>query len=511
MTTETKKPVILCILDGWGINPSPENNAIAMAQTPNFDQLQKDNPHTLLHADGGYVGLPDGQFGNSEVGHLNIGAGRIVMQDLPRITHAIQQDTLKDNPAMQNFIKKMMDQKGTIHLMGLVSDGGVHAHIDHMIALAQLLCKAGLSVNIHVFTDGRDTPPKSAMGYIQTVQDAIKNFPTIRIATVSGRFYAMDRDNRWERVEKAYNAIAKGDGADFESAESVIKTAYLNDITDEFIEPSVIDDYAGIAPQDGLVFANFRTDRAREILRALTLPNFTDFDRGTAPIVTSALGMVNYADDLNEVMTTLFPPETMTGLLGDIVSKAGMKQLRAAETEKYPHVTFFFNGGEETPYMGEDRLLIPSPKVKTYDLQPEMSAIELTDQLVEKITEKTYDMIIINYANPDMVGHTGDIPATIKAVETVDACVGRLAKAINNVGGVLLITADHGNADLMVDPNTGEPHTAHTTNRVPFIMVGANNDLELNTNGKLGDIAPTILTLLNIQKPQEMTGTCLIK
>lgn len=504
------KPVLLCILDGWGLNPSAENNAVTMANTPNFDRLWDNNPHTTLRADGAHVGLPEGQFGNSEVGHLNIGAGRIVMQDLPRISKAAQENSIKDIPAMQDFIKTVKESGGVAHLMGLVSDGGVHAHITHIISLAKLLDDNGIAVNIHAFTDGRDTPPKSALTYITKLEEAIAPLNNTRITTISGRFYAMDRDNRWERVSQAYNAIVHAEGSDFDSAIGTIETAYLNDMTDEFIEPAVIDDYMGLQAQDGILFANFRADRAREILRALTKPNFDGFDRGKAPLPKACLGMVDYADDLNEVMTTLFPPEVMTGLLGETVAKAGLTQLRTAETEKYPHVTFFFNGGIETPYEGEERILIPSPKVKTYDLQPEMSAPELTHKLISAIGDQKFDMIIVNFANPDMVGHTGDIPATIKAVETVDTCLGQIADAIQNVGGAMLITADHGNADLMVDPITGAPHTAHTTNPVPLILVGA-GDVGLSDNGKLGDIAPTILRLLNLDQPEEMTGTCLIK
>lgn len=503
------KPVLLCILDGWGLNPSAESNAVAMANTPSFDALWDANPHTTLRADGAHVGLPDGQFGNSEVGHLNIGAGRVVMQSLPRISKAVTDNTLKDIPALQDFITALKDSGGTAHLMGLLSDGGVHAHIDHIIGLTTVLAAQNIPVNIHVFTDGRDTPPKSAGGYITTLEDAIAPLNNTRITTVSGRFYAMDRDNRWERVSQAYNAIVHAEGADFDSANGAVETAYLNDITDEFIEPTVIDDYMGLRAEDGILFANFRADRAREILRALTQPDFSDFDRKDAPRPITALGMVSYSDDLNTVMTTLFPPEVMTGLLGETVAKAGLTQLRTAETEKYPHVTFFFNGGEETPADGEERILVPSPKVATYDLQPEMSAIELTDKLVEAIENNSFDMIIINYANADMVGHTGDIPAAIKAVETVDACVGRVASAIKKMGGTMLITADHGNADVMVDPVTGEPHTAHTTNPVPLILVGG-GDVTLNDGGKLGDIAPTMLRLLNLNQPDEMTGTCLI-
>jgi 2,3-bisphosphoglycerate-independent phosphoglycerate mutase len=501
-----QKPLILCILDGWGLNPSKKYNAIEAAHTPNFDLLWKGCPHTTLRADGLAVGLPEGQFGNSEVGHTNIGAGRVVMQDLPRITLACQDGTLARNEELIDFIEELRVSGGTAHLMGLISDGGVHAHQDHMIALAEILVKQDIPVVIHAFTDGRDTPPNSALAYMR---DFIKQLPNnVKIVSVCGRFFAMDRDNRWERVQQAWQAIVRGKGLQAPDAMKAIQQSYTKHEMDEFIKPTIIGDYMGFQPGDGLLMANFRSDRAREILRALVQKNFTSFDRGVYSPLTNCVGMVEYADDLNPYLKTLFKSETLDDLLGETLAKSGLRQIRAAETEKYPHVTFFFNGGREEPFPNEERLLVASPKVATYDLKPEMSAVELTDRLIPMLAHT--DVVILNYANPDMVGHTGDMQATTKAVETVDACLGRLAAAISDLEGVLVVTADHGNADLMLDEKTGQPHTAHTTNPVPFIIAGTEN-YTLKENGALGDIAPTLLALLNIEKPAAMTGKSLIK
>lgn len=502
------KPVLLCILDGWGLNPESRNNAVAMANTPNFARLWQNFPHTTLRADGLNVGLPEGQFGNSEVGHMNIGAGRVVMQDLPRITQSVADGTLAQNTELLAFIDALKQSGGTAHIMGLISDGGVHAHQDHITAAVHIIAAHGVPVVVHLFTDGRDTPPDSAPHYVaKFIRDIAMT--GAKIGTVSGRFFAMDRDNRWERVSRAWEAITAAKGIHMPDALSAIKESHAKNEMDEFIQPCVIGDYHGMKPQDGLFMANFRADRAREILRALVKTDFADFDRGDYTPPKLNLGMVEYSDDLNPYLKIVFPTQNMTDLLGEIVANAGLSQLRSAETEKYPHVTFFFNGGREQPYDREERILVASPKVATYDLQPEMSAIELTDKLVAAIETQKFDFIVLNYANADMVGHTGSIPAAIKAVETVDTCLGRLCEAISDVGGVMVVTADHGNADQMVDPVTGGPYTAHTTFPVPLVIAGADHVTKLRESGKLGDIAPTILKLLDIKQPDTMTGESL--
>lgn len=502
----SKKPVVLCILDGWGLRDEAAYNAVAQAQTPNYDRLWQTCPHTTLRTDGLCVGLPDGQFGNSEVGHTNIGAGRIVMQDLPRISLAAQNGTLAENAALGSFIAELKKSGGVAHLMGLVSDGGVHAHQDHIVALAKILDMAGIKTLVHVFTDGRDTPPNSAARYVEKL---IKDLPpAVQIATVCGRFYAMDRDNRWERVSQAFDAIAHGKGAMFADASSAVQASYAANEMDEFIKPSVIHGYAGIKPEDGILSANYRSDRIREILQALVFTDFDGFDRGGFQPVTNTATMTVYADYFEPYVKVLFQPQPMTDIFGEIVARAGLKQLRAAETEKYPHVTFFFNGGREEPFVGEERLMVPSPKVATYDLQPEMSAVELTDKLLQRLPEQ--DVVILNFANPDMVGHTGSLPATIKAVETVDTCLGRIADAIKKLGGVLMVIADHGNAEQMFDEETQQPHTAHTTNPVPCILFGYRGNLSLRSGGVLADVAPTLVGVLGLQKPADMTGTSLL-
>lgn len=505
-----QRPVLLCILDGWGLNPVSENNAVAMAQTPNYDRLWNEYPHTTLRADGLSVGLPEGQFGNSEVGHMNIGAGRVVMQDLPRITQSLATGELAENTVLLDFIAGLKQSGGAAHVMGLVSDGGVHAHQEHIAGVIRIISGHGVPVVMHIFTDGRDTAPASAAGYVEKFLHDLNDCANVTIGSVSGRFYAMDRDNRWERVSRAWEAITAGKGLSAPDALTAISQSYAAGEQDEFIQPTVIGNYGGIKPQDGLFMTNFRADRAREILRALVQPDFDAFDRGLYAVPTRNLGMVEYADDLNPYLKTVFATQNMGDLLGELVSAAGKTQLRTAETEKYPHVTFFFNGGREAPYEGEERILVASPKVATYDLQPEMSAIELTDKLVAAIETRQFDLIVLNYANPDMVGHTGSIPAAIKAVETVDTCLGRVADAMHATGGVIVVTADHGNADQMVDPLTGEPYTAHTTNPVPFIVSGAAEVADLKEIGKLGDIAPTLLALLDIPQPAAMTGENLL-
>ncbi|MDB5477797.1 MAG: hypothetical protein JWM96_292 [Alphaproteobacteria bacterium] len=504
------KPVMLCILDGWGLNPIQENNAVAMADTPNFDRLWNNFPHTHLRADGHAVGLPEGQFGNSEVGHLNIGAGRIVFQDLPRITMALENGLLAQNQVLLDYIEALKQNGGTAHVMGLVSNGGVHAHQDQIAGVIKIISSHNVPIIMHIFTDGRDTPPASASGFVEKFLHDLNECANVKIGTVCGRFYAMDRDNRWERVSLAWQAIAEGKGLHAPDALTAISQSYAAGEQDEFIKPTIIGNYAGIQPNDGLFMTNFRADRAREILRALVRPDFPDFDRGDYTVPKLNLGMVEYSVDLNEFLTTVFPTIDMKDLLGEIVSKAGLAQLHTAETEKYPHVTFFFNGGVEPPYPGEERIMVSSPKVATYDLQPEMSEPELTDKVVTAINEDKFDFIVLNYANADMVGHTGSLSAAIKAVEAVDAGLGRICEAISNAGGVLVVTADHGNADQMVDPLTGAPHTAHTTNPVPFIIAGAQENITLHEMGKLGDIAPTLLHLLGLEQPAAMTGVSLI-
>ncbi len=504
---QKKRPVMLVILDGWGWREDPADNAVLQAKTPNFDRLWASCPHALLRTSGLNVGLPDGQMGNSEVGHLNIGAGRVVMQDLPRIGRAIEDGSLARSPVLAELIAGVKASGGTCHLFGLASPGGVHSHQEHAAALARMLDEAGVKTLVHAFTDGRDTPPQSAGEDLRRLSAALPE--RVKIATVSGRYYAMDRDKRWERVQKAYLAMAEAKGPRFADAASVVDHAYGANITDEFVIPAVVGDYAGMRDGDALLCFNFRADRVREILAPMVDPGFDGFPRERRIRFSAAVGMTHYSDALAPFMTTLFPPQPMTHLLGQEVAAAGRIQLRMAETEKYPHVTYFFNGGEETPNPGEERILVPSPKVATYDLQPEMSAPELTDKAVEQINSKKFDLIVLNFANPDMVGHTGSLPAAIRAVETVDAGLGRIADAVAAQGGALLVTADHGNCELMRDPATGGPHTSHTTNPVPvFLMGGPSQTLE---NGSLCDIAPTLLQLMDLPQPAEMTGTPLTR
>ena len=497
------KPILLCILDGWGHAETTENNAIKQADTPNWDRLTASFPQSLVDASAQAVGLPEGQMGNSEVGHMNIGAGRVVLQDLPKIDKAISDGSLAKNPRLLQHIETLKASGGTCHLMGLVSDGGVHSHVSHLKALAEIISSAGVPVAIHAFLDGRDTPPKSALEYIKTLTTG-----DWRLATVSGRYFAMDRDNRWDRVEKAYHAMVEGKSATrAPDALQAIQAAYTLEQTDEFVAPTCLGDYAGMKQGDGILVANFRADRARQLLHALVDPAFDNFEREAVPFA-DLLGMVEYSSDLNAWVDALFPAEEIHQSLGEVVSQQGLKQLRIAETEKYAHVTFFFNGGSEAVYEGEDRILVPSPKVATYDLQPEMSAPEVTEKLVEAIESGQYDLIVCNYANTDMVGHSGDLQAAIKAVQAVDMAIGKVWTATEKAGGAMLITADHGNAEKMQDEASGQPHTAHTTNLVPFLVAGAGN-VTLK-DGVLADIAPTILQLMHIEQPAEMTGNCLV-
>jgi len=507
MTTPTKrpKPVVLCILDGWGHRPQHDNNAIEQAKTPAWHAMMRECPHALIDASELHVGLPEGQMGNSEVGHMNLGAGRVVMQDLPRIDQAVAKGEVAKNPLLQEFIAKLKQSGGTCHLLGLLSPGGVHSHQAHLIALAKIVSGAGVPVTMHAFLDGRDTPPSSAKQY---VTDALAGLAKVRFGTVGGRYFAMDRDKRWERVELAYNAFFGEAPYTAPDAVSAVTAAYARGETDEFVKPMLIDGFTGIRDGDGLLMGNFRADRARQILTTLLDPAFDGFQRKHIAKFAATLGMVEYSTALAKFMPALFPPAELSDTLGEIASKAGLKQLRIAETEKYAHVTFFFNGGEERLFPGEERILVPSPKVATYDLKPEMSAYEVTDKLVAAIEADKFDLIVVNFANTDMVGHTGDLGAAIKAVEAVDRCLGRLRTAVEAKGGAILITADHGNAETMVDPVTGEPHTAHTLNRVPVIVVGAHGRRVVD--GKLADVAPTLLELMGLPKPAVMTGRSLL-
>ena len=510
--TSRPRPAVLCVLDGWGWRPEAKDNAIAAAKTPNFDRMLRECPHALLATSGRAVGLPDGQMGNSEVGHTNIGAGRLVMQELVRIDDAVEKGTLKDRPALRALIDAAKKAHGAVHLMGLMSPGGVHSHQAHIAALARILEGADLRVHIHAFLDGRDTPPQSALGFVEAFEKSIADLKNAKIATVSGRYYAMDRDKRWERVAKAYAAIADADGPRFADAKTAVETSYAQNANDEFVVPCAIGGYAGVRDGDALLFANFRPDRAREISTALLDPAFDGFARKRVLRFSFAAGMTEYSEPLKKLMSALFTAEEITETLGEVFAERGLAQLRIAETEKYPHVTFFMNGGRETHFQGEDRILVPSPKIATYDLKPEMSAYEVTDKLVAAIASGKYDLIIVNYANPDMVGHTGILKAAIAAVEAVDICLGRLREAVEKAGGVLLITADHGNVELMTDQKTGVPHTAHTLLDVPIIAVNAQASgrrLSLR-DGRLADVAPTLLDLVGIEKPREMTGHSLV-
>ncbi|PWC39143.1 2,3-bisphosphoglycerate-independent phosphoglycerate mutase [Azospirillum sp. TSO35-2] len=507
--TNRPRPVVLCILDGWGYREERSDNAIALGQTPNWDRLWANEPTAFLDASEEEVGLPKGQMGNSEVGHMNLGAGRVVMQDLVMIDHAIVEGELERNPALNDLAKKMRETGGRVHLMGLLSPGGVHSHQDHIAALAGVLSREGIPVAVHAFTDGRDVPPQSAKDQVAEFMADVHEMPGVEVATVVGRYYAMDRDKRWDRVAKAYAAMTKGEGERAADPIQAIEQSYAAGKHDEFILPTVIGDFAGMKDGDAILMANYRADRAREILAAYVEPTFDGFPVDGAPKLAAVVGMVEYSSALAKLMTTIFPPKSLTKVLGEVVSEAGMKQLRIAETEKYPHVTFFFNGGEERVYEGEDRILVPSPKVATYDLQPEMSAAEVTDKLVGAIDSGTYDLIVVNFANPDMVGHSGMLDAAIKAVEAVDTSVGRVEAAVRRAGGTMLVTADHGNCELMKDPDNGGPHTAHTLDKVPLVLVNGPAGARI-ASGRLADIAPTLLDLLGLPKPAEMTGRNLL-
>lgn len=507
----TPRPALLCILDGWGWRPDPApDNAIAAARTPNYTKLLASCPHALLQTSGGAVGLPKGQMGNSEVGHMNIGAGRIVAQDLPRIDVAIEDGSLARRPVLLALIDKARTAKRAVHIMGLLSPGGVHSHQDHIAALVRIFSQAGVPVFVHAFLDGRDTPPKSAKGFLEKFQTDIAGLAGVRLATLSGRYYAMDRDKRWDRVEKCYDAIVDASARRHDDASAALEASYADDVTDEFLLPCVLGDYAGVEDGDVLLFANFRADRAREISAALLDKGFDGFERTRVAKFAAAAGLTEYSEKLKALMASVFPPEDVRETLGEVIAKKGMKQLRIAETEKYAHVTFFLNGGREDVFDGEDRVLVPSPKVATYDHKPEMSAFEVTEKLEEAVASGKYDLIVCNYANPDMVGHTGVMSAAVKAVDTIDVCLGRLVAALEKAGGMMLLTADHGNIEMMQDPDTHEPYTAHTILDVPVLAFGAPQGTQLE-NGRLADVAPTLLALMGIAKPRLMTGHSLIK
>ncbi len=507
-----KKTTMLMILDGFGVNENSEGNAVKLAKIPNINEIMKQYPNTIIHTSGLDVGLPEGQMGNSEVGHTNIGAGRIVYQELTRITKSIEDGDFFSNQELVSAIENCKKNNSKLHVLGLLSDGGVHSHMRHLFAILELAKRKDFEeVYVHCFLDGRDTPPASADGYIAELEEKMKEKGVGKIATISGRFYAMDRDKRWERVKEAYDALVNGEGHRFASATAAIENSYQKEIFDEFVKPSVIckndEPIATIGENDSVIFFNFRPDRAREITRTIVDPDFDGFERKY--FKTYFVTFTNYDETLLPYVHIAFKKEEIKNTLGEYISKLGLTQLRIAETEKYAHVTFFFNGGEEKQYEGEDRILIPSPKVETYDMKPEMSAGEVTDKVVDAINSKKYDVIILNYANPDMVGHTGSLEATIKALEFLDGCVKRVVDAIENNDGTLLITADHGNAEQMIDYKTGELHTAHTTNPVPLVLIGR-EDVKLK-EGRLADLAPTMLDLMNLEKPAEMTGESLIE
>ncbi len=507
-----KKPVMLLILDGWGYREHlTPDNAIENGHTPNWHKLLKTCPHSFVETSGLDVGLPDGQMGNSEVGHMNLGAGRVVMQDLPKIDQAVQNKTLDKNPVLLKLIDTLKQTNGTCHLMGLMSPGGVHSHQNHILALAKILNDNNIKVAVHAFMDGRDTPPQSGAGFLKQFEDAAKNLSNVKVSTISGRFYAMDRDKRWDRVEKAYNNIVLADGKRFAAVQEAMKATYDDNVTDEFIVPCVIGDYQGAKDGDAVLMANFRADRAREILYALSDKEFAGFERKKTVQFAISVGMAEYSVDHNRFMQTLFGPEELKDIFGEIVSKHGLTQLRIAETEKYAHVTFFFNGGEEREFEGESRILIPSPKVATYDLKPEMSVYEVTDKLVDAIENHKFDVIICNFANGDMVGHTGIMEAALKAVAAVDENLGRVMNAIQKADGTLLVTADHGNVEKMIDEKTGEPYTAHTVGKVQAALYNAPSNVKGLKNGRLADISPTLLDLLNIEQPKAMTGQSLLE
>ena len=502
------KPVVLCILDGWGIAPAGPYNAIAQARTPVWDRLLGECPNARLDASAQAVGLPDGQMGNSEVGHMTIGAGRVLMQDLPLINRAIADGALSASKPLARFVEQLRLSGGACHLAGLLSPGGVHSHQDHMVALAKAVAGGGVPVAVHSFLDGRDTPPRSGLDYLAKFESRIRPLKHVFPATITGRYYGMDRDRNWDRTQRAYSVLVDGHGARAVSAATAIGESYRIGKGDEFVAPTAVGGYTGMADGDGLLVANFRADRVRQILTALLDPDFDAFPRRRKMAFAGVLGMRSYSETLDGWLPALFPPTPPRDALGALVSAAGLRQLRTAETEKYAHVTFFLNGGREAPFPGETRVLVPSPKVTTYDLAPAMAAATVTDGVVSALNRRDAHLVVVNFANADMVGHTGDLSAAMTAVEAVDRCLGRIVDAARRVSARLLITADHGNVEQMHDPASGERHTAHTTNPVPVILAGAETGTRLN-NGSLADIAPTVLDLLGLPRPTGMTGQSL--
>ncbi|MBN6773066.1 2,3-bisphosphoglycerate-independent phosphoglycerate mutase [Pseudomonas granadensis] len=507
--TTTPKPLVLMILDGFGHSDSPESNAVFAAKKPVLDRLWATVPNGLISGSGMDVGLPDGQMGNSEVGHMNLGAGRVVYQDFTRVTKAIRDGDFFENPTICAAVDKAVNAGKAVHFMGLLSDGGVHSHQDHLIAMAELAFKRGAEkIYLHAFLDGRDTPPKSAASSIELLDATFQALGKGRIASIIGRYFAMDRDNRWDRVAQAYNLIVDGN-SEFHAAtaQEGLEAAYARGESDEFVKATTIGEPVKVEDGDAVVFMNFRADRARELTRVFVEDDFREFERARQPKLAGFVMLTQYAASIPA--PSAFAPGSLENVLGDYLAKNGKTQLRIAETEKYAHVTFFFSGGREEPFPGEERILIPSPKVATYDLQPEMSAPEVTDRIVDAIENQRYDVIVVNYANGDMVGHSGVFDAAVKAVECLDTCVGRIVEALEKVGGEALITADHGNVEQMADESTGQAHTAHTTEPVPFIYVGK-RDLKVREGGVLADVAPTMLKLLGLEKPAEMTGTSIL-
>jgi 2,3-bisphosphoglycerate-independent phosphoglycerate mutase len=507
----TNKTVLLTILDGWGCGNNCATNAIEAANIPTFKSLMQNYPNTRIYADGEHVGLPDGQMGNSEVGHLNLGAGRTVYQELTRINKSIKDGDFFSNSEFNKAIEHVKKHNSALHFMGLVSPGGVHSSMEHLFALIDLAKNSGLKdVYIHAFLDGRDTPPASALEYVKQVENKLKSVDLPSVASISGRYYAMDRDNRWDRVEKAYNCLLFEEGNKSGSAIESIQKSYDENINDEFVLPTVIgNNTSRLKDNDGIIFFNFRPDRARELTRAINDPNFEGFSRKNILKNTYYICMTQYDETFN--LPTAFPPQSLTGILGEVLDKNNIQQFRTAETEKYAHVTFFFNGGVEKAFPSETRALVPSPKVATYDLKPEMSAPEVASKVIEALKSKKYGFILVNFANPDMVGHTGVLSAAIKAVETIDNCLKEILGAVIETNTAMLLTADHGNAECMEDPNTHDPFTAHTTNQVPFLAINVDSNISLREDGTLADVAPTVLDIMKIQKPVEMTGVSLIK